>query len=43
MVFVEDDHMVEELASDRADPTFCNSILPRTSRRDSRPPDLPLL
>src|ERR1700751_1306778 len=35
MSFVEDDHMVEQIASATPNPAFCDAILPRTS--ETRP------
>ena len=35
MVFVQDDHMIEQLASDAADDTLRGSVLPWASERGS--------
>src|ERR1035438_356570 len=31
MPFIDDNHMVEQVPTTAADPSFCNAVLPRTS------------
>jgi len=35
VTFIQNDHMVEQVAATAADPTLCNPVLPRTS--EARP------